>query len=177
MSKKKSIALRRPADYNLKSSKEVVGPLVPVLKDKNGRLIDGLHRLHADKDWPTRTIAISGVKSDIARIVINVQRRQVPPKEKTKMLKDLAKKTGWSPEQIAEKTGMSVSWVRKYLPSKYKNKEMAKLAKKKHRERKKSSRPKCPNCESVVIPIFVCTECGYMDQRQGEKGKRLKKCL
>jgi len=90
MARKNSAALHRPADYDLKESKELVGPLIPVLKDKNGRLIDGLHRLHADKNWPTHTIPISGIKSDIARIVVNVQRRQVLPKEKTEMLKDLA---------------------------------------------------------------------------------------
>ena len=171
MPKKKSIALRRPADYDLKRSKDVVGPLVPVLKDKNGRLIDGLHRLYADKNWPTVTVPIHGVKSDIARIVINVQRRQVPPEEKTKMLKDLAEKTGWNPDQIAEKTGMSVSWVRKYLPSKYKNKEMAKLANKKHVKRRKQSRPtnKCPDCGGTITRAIICSECGYMGQSQGKK--------
>lgn len=164
--KKSSLALRRPADYDLNKSKEVVGPLLPVLKDENGRLIDGFHRLHADKDWPTLTVPIQGVESDIARIVVNVQRRQVTPREKTEMLKDLAEKTGWSPEQIAEKTGMSVSWVRKYLPSKYKDKEMVKLAEKKHRKAKKSSGSikKCPDCESAVIAVFICTECGYMTE-------------
>lgn len=174
MAKKNSIALHRPADYDLKKSKEVVGPLLPVLRDKNGRLIDGLHRLHADKNWPSLTIPIHGVKSDIARIVVNVQRRQVTPKEKTQMLKDLAEKTGWNPEQIAEKTGMSVSWVRKYLPSKYKNKEMAELAKEKHsKRRRKSARPnnKCPDCGGTMIPVFVCSECGYMIERRKELRK------
>ena len=161
---KKSIALHRAADYDLKKSKEVVGPLLPVLRDKNGRLIDGLHRLHADKNWASLTLPISGVESDIARIVINVQRRQVSPKEKREMLKGLAEKTGWGPEEIAEKTGMSVSWVRKYLPSEYKNNMMAELAKKKHSKRSKpvQSTDKCPDCGCTMIPFFICSECDYM---------------
>jgi ribosomal protein L32 len=173
MTKKNSIALRRAADYDLKKSKEVVGPLVPVLRDKNGRLIDGLHRLHMDKNWPTMTIHTQGVDSDIARIVVNVQRRQVLPKEKTEMLRDLAGNTGWGPEQIAEKTGLSVSWVRKYLPSKYKNKQMAKIAKEKHSKRRRQQRPanKCPDCGGTTIPVFVCSECGYMIERRKELRK------
>lgn len=163
LTRKSSLALHRAADYDLKKSKEVVGPLLPVLKDENGRIIDGIHRLEADRNWPTQTVPIHGVDSDIARIVINVQRREVPPKEKTGMLKDLAEETGWSPEEIAEKTGMSVSWVRKYLPSKYKNKEMAKLAEKKHEKRRKPALPtnECPDCGATMTRVFVC-ECGYM---------------
>ena len=165
MAKKKSSALHRAADYDLKKSKQVVGPLLPILKDKNGRLLDGFHRLRADKNWPTLTIPVEGVKSDVARIVVNIQRRRVPRREKTRMLKDLAEKTGWTAEEIADKTGMSVSWVRKYLPSKYKDREMAKLAEKKHRKGEKS-RPikRCPNCGNPMIPVFVCSECDYMGQ-------------
>jgi len=170
--KKKSIALRRAADYDLKKSKEVVGPLLPVLRDKNGRLIDGLHRLHADKDWPTLTLPIRGVDGDIARIVVNVQRRQASPKEKTEMLEDLAEKTRWSPEEIAEKTGMSISWVRKYLPSQYKDKAMADLANKKHEKARKivsvEKASNCPNCKSNLVLVYVCPECGGMTEKVSE---------
>jgi ribosomal protein L32 len=58
---------------------------------------------------------------------------------------------------------MSVSWARKYLPSEYKNREMAMLAKKKHRIRRKLRQiNKCPDCGCTVIPVFICSECGYM---------------
>lgn len=169
MARKKKVALHRAADYDLKKSIKVVGPLLPVLRDKNGRLIDGLHRLHADKNWPTVTIPIHGVNSDIARIVVNVQRRQVSRKEKTEMLRELAEKTGWSPEEIAEKTGMSVSWVRKYLPSQYKDKAMADLANKKHEKAERIVSVEevevCPNCESNIILLYVCLECGDVTEK------------
>ncbi len=39
--------------YNLKDSKEIIGPLYPRIIDKQGREIDGFHREEADSEWPT----------------------------------------------------------------------------------------------------------------------------
>lgn len=33
--------------------------------------------------------------------------------------------TGWTPQQIAEATGMSYAWVMKYLPDEFKDEEKA----------------------------------------------------
>jgi ParB-like chromosome segregation protein Spo0J len=159
-----AIKLAYTDDYDIKKSVEKLGPLYPVLKSADGKIIDGIHRKHADKNWPEHTVNVTGDMVLVARIVANMQRREVSPKEKTDLLKELAEATHWTPEQIAENTGMSISWVRKYLPSKYKNNEMAKLAKKKHAKRRKPVRPtnKCPDCGCTMIPFFICSECGCM---------------
>jgi ribosomal protein L32 len=158
--------LAKNDEYDIKKSKEKIGPLYPVLKSADGQIIDGKHRKLADKDWPECTVNIKGDAVLIARIVANVQRREVSPKEKTDMLKELAEATHWTPEQIAENSGMSISWVRKYLPSEFKNGDMAKLASKKHEKTRKTvsakELPVCPSCKSEMILVRVCEECGEM---------------
>jgi ribosomal protein L32 len=162
--RRSAIKLRNTEKYDIKKSALTIGKLYPVLKSADGKIIDGMHRKHVDKNWPEHIVNVSGHMATVARIVANVQRREVSPKEKTNMLRQLAEETHWTPEQIAEKTGMSISWVRKYLPYKYKNKEMGELAKKKHGKRRKLVRPanKCPNCGCTLIPVFICPECDYM---------------
>jgi len=65
----------------------------------------------------------------LARLISNVCRRHVPAEEKTELLGRLGEiylKEGVEPGKIAykiaEKTGMSYTWVMKYLPDKYKEK-------------------------------------------------------
>ena len=114
----------------LESSSRHVGRLYPVLVDKHGNVIDGLHRLSADEKWPK--VTVEGVETEeqrlIARLVSNVCRRNVPAKEKTEMLGRLGEiyiAEGVDPKKIAEvimkKTGMSYPWVMKYLPEKFKD--------------------------------------------------------
>ena len=160
---------RKTDEYDIKKSMEKIGPLYPVLKSADGKIIDGMHRKHADKNWPEHVVNVSGHMTTVARIVANVQRREVSPREKTAMLKELAEETCWTPEQIAENTGMSISWVRKYLPSQYKDKAMADLANKKHERARKivsvKEVPICPNCKSNLVLVFVCPECGGMIEK------------
>jgi len=72
----------------LKVSGERAGRLYPVLLDKHGNVIDGMHRLTADKKWPK--ITIENIETEeqrlIARIISNVCRRHIPAKEKMEML-------------------------------------------------------------------------------------------
>ena len=72
----------------LKVSSERAGRLYPVLVDKHGNVIDGLHRLAADEKWPK--VTVEGVETEeqrlIARLVSKVCRRNVPAKEKREML-------------------------------------------------------------------------------------------
>jgi hypothetical protein len=114
----------------LKVSGERAGMLYPVLVDKYGNVIDGLHRLAADKKWPK--VTVEGVETEeqrlIARLVSNVCRRNVPAKEKREMLGRLGEiylkegvEKGKIAYKIAEKTGMSYQWVMKYLPEKFKD--------------------------------------------------------
>jgi hypothetical protein len=107
-----------------------VGMLYPVLLDKYGNLIDGLHRLKADPTWPLFTL--SHIDSDedrlIARLIVNCCRRSVTAKEKSRMLEDLGElylKRGVKPgaelaKKISDVTGMSLRWVMMYLPAKFK---------------------------------------------------------
>lgn len=106
----------------LRPTYEKLGALSPVLRAQSGEVIDGLHRLKVDPGWHSLVVydINDPVKVAMARLVINVCRRQVPVEEKTELLATIAKLTEWTPQQIAEATGMSYTWVMKYLPDEYK---------------------------------------------------------
>lgn len=89
-------------EYDLKKS-EKIGQLYPVIKDKFGNIIDGKHRLQADPDWRTETIANidSEEKLLVARAVANWHRRAVPESEKREWINGLA--------EIYKKQGLKIS--------------------------------------------------------------------
>lgn len=129
---------RKPILKYLASSSKHAGRLYPVLVDKYGNIIDGVHRLTVDKNWPK--VTVEGVETEeqllIARLISNVCRRNVPAKEKTEMLGRLGeiyRKEGIKPGEIAykiaEKTGMSYQWIMKYLPEKFKDPSQSNRAK------------------------------------------------
>jgi len=114
---------------DLKASSERVGRLYPVLLDRHGNVIDGQHRLAADESWPK--IRLETVETEkerlLARLISNVCRRYVPPREKAEILERLGEiylqegiEPGKVSHKIAEETGMSYQWVMKYLPEKFK---------------------------------------------------------
>jgi len=114
---------------DLRHSSKIVGKLYPVLLDADGNIIDGQHRLAADSDWPA--VRLFHIRSEkerlLARLISNACRRTVSPKEKKEMLGRLGAiylKEGGKPGKLAyrlaEETGMSYTWVMKYLPDKYK---------------------------------------------------------
>jgi hypothetical protein len=120
----------KPIISYLRFSSKNVGRLYPVLIDKQGNVIDGLHRLKADKNWPK--IKLENVETEeqrlITRLISNACRRNVPAKEKIETLAKLGEiyqkegvKPGKIAQKIAEKTGMSYTWVMKYLPEKLKD--------------------------------------------------------
>ncbi len=102
------------AEY-LRPTFDAVGELVPVLVTVDGQVIDGKHRLALNPNWEKRTLTKLNdpVKAAIARLVINIVRRRVSGEE----------------QQIAQSTGMSYSWVMKYLPSEFKIAEKAEAGK------------------------------------------------
>ena len=106
----------------LRRTKELFGPLYPVLVAPDGSVIDGLHRLEADPDWPRVTVdwLTNPVDAKALRIIANVVRREVSAEEKAEALGALIEMTGWKPKELAEALGMSYRWVMKYLPDKYK---------------------------------------------------------
>jgi transcriptional regulator with XRE-family HTH domain len=135
-------------------SGERAGRLYPVLLDRHGNIIDGMHRLTADKKWPK--ITIENIETEeqrlIARIISNVCRRHIPAKEKREMLGRLGEiyqkegvEQGKIAYKIAEKTGMSYRWVMKYLPNQFKDdvkSESARAARRAAEDAKRSEEPK-----------------------------------
>jgi len=106
-------------EVDLALSKEKIGALVPILKDKYGNVIDGFHRIKVDEEWPSITLnhIQDPVQLSLARIVANVQRRdvQADPKELSELLSEVKRLTGWTQSQIADAISMSQQWVSKYL--------------------------------------------------------------
>jgi len=116
-------------EYDLRKSEKDVKQLYPVLLDKKGRVIDGLHRLNVDANWRTETLEHIDDEEKFlkARIISNIHRRVVPATEIRAWVNDLAeialqkgiqvgKISGW----IADETGYASDTVRNYLDEKYK---------------------------------------------------------
>jgi len=114
----------------LRSSSERVGQLYPILLDYHGNIIDGEHRYGVDMGW--MTIRLDHIRTEkdrlIARIISNNVRRSVPQSEKTELLAKLGEfylsegvEPGKISQKIMEETGMSYTWVMKYLPERFKD--------------------------------------------------------
>jgi hypothetical protein len=120
---------RKDAISELRASGKRVGRLYPILLDRHGNIIDGLHRFEADENWPKIVLENIGTVKEklIARLVGNVCRRHVSAEEKSALLERLGEvyfnegvEPGKIAYEIAEETGMSYRWVMNYLPDKYK---------------------------------------------------------
>lgn len=128
-------------EYDLKKSEDKVGQLYPVLLSKDGKVIDGLHRLKSDKGWRTETLEHidDEEKLLLARAISNWHRREVPRSEKKKWINGLAKiyqekgykvegtpkqGRGAVPNEIADKiaieTGLHRATVNDYLLDRFK---------------------------------------------------------
>lgn len=120
---------RKDAISELRASSKRVGRLYPILLDRHGDIIDGLHRFEADENWPKIVLENIGTVKEklIARLIGNVCRRHVSAEEKSELLERLGEvyfnegvESGKIAYEIAEETGMSYRWVMNYLPDKYK---------------------------------------------------------
>jgi hypothetical protein len=161
-------------DFDLAKSKEVIGPLYPILVTEHGKIIDGYHRKQVDSQWPTQTLKIDEKQIPIVRAVANLQRRDIGDREKRKLLKNLAKATCWTSEEIAEKLGWSVEWVRKHLPAEFKDQKMRELAKRKH---EKVGKPRIrrgygKNSVRFAYSDCSCLECPHWRKNECAGGKR-----
>lgn len=130
------------SEYDHKKSTKVVGQLYPVIVDKAGNVIDGLHRKEADPNWKTEVHPEidSQEKFLLARCVANWHRRQVPREEKEEWINGLAeiyKKEGLEVRRIkgstrvneivnkiAEVTGLDATTVRDYISPEFKQMEI-----------------------------------------------------
>lgn len=110
------------APYSLAASREGLGELSPVLKDVDGNVIDGFHRLGENAAWHTITVSTidTPVKLELARLAVNFNRRKVSPEELSQRITFLVK-SGLKPEEIAKQTGISKATVYRYTPQEMKN--------------------------------------------------------
>ena len=110
-------------EYNLAESLKNLGPIVPVIKDKYGNIIDGFHRLEIDPNWPC--IVLEWVdtpeKLELARLAVNYVRRNLTPIELTDRITTLIK-AGVKPDEIVNITGISKATVYRHIPQGLKNK-------------------------------------------------------
>jgi len=114
----------------LKSSSKRIGQLYPILVDYHNNIIDGEHRSRLDEKW--RRVRLEQIRTEedllVGRIISNTVRRIVSHKEKKEILERLGKiylskgvKPGMIAHKIANETGMSYTWVVKYLDHKFKD--------------------------------------------------------
>lgn len=117
-------------NQQLKSSLKRAGQLYPILIDYHGNIIDGEHRFIVDEKW--RRVTLEHIRTEeellIARIIANNVRRSVRRREKTELLERLGRiylnegvEPGRIAHKIADETGMSYTWVMKYLPQRFKD--------------------------------------------------------
>jgi hypothetical protein len=124
--------------YDLKGSTKLVGQLYPVLKAKDGEILDGVHRSEADESWRAETLKNidSQEKKLAARLIANFHRRKVSREEKAELINCLAElykeqglqvnphgshKPNEIADRIAQVTGIHVQTVRRYLNEEFKN--------------------------------------------------------
>ena len=143
---KKSLHQRECLD----KSSEAIGQIYPVLRDAEGRVIDGFHRLDADPDW--KSVTLENVKTEEDRLLVafhvNLGRRKVSKAEKSEYINTLAQiywEQGLRPKAKTEINGrtyyrneitakleeslkgiMSRWGISKFLLPIYKNQELSK---------------------------------------------------
>lgn len=111
----------------IRKSKEIVGPLLPCVRDQDGNLLAGKHRKVADENWPE---IVKHVKDELEREVLklhyNIQRR-VPLEETEASLLRIAEllvKKGIKPKNVCARVKKLVPFTPQYvellLPPKYK---------------------------------------------------------
>lgn len=143
--------------YNLKGSTALVGQLYPILKAKDGSILDGFHRSGAD-EWKSQTLENIDTeeKKLAARLISNFHRRRVPREEKERWINDLAalyrdqglkvyadgdKSQGANEiaDRIGEVTGISRRTVLEYLKDDFKQNNKKRENLNQHETRSKAS--------------------------------------
>jgi len=160
-------------EYDLKKSKNYIGPLYPILLDAKGRIIDGIHRAEADKNWSKITLSHIRTNKDflVARIVANICRRNVSIEERRLQLTELAKillsegvKPGKISGEISRLTGLKESWICELLPKQFKRaypREVFRVESpptvdiKAILEELEVTRLPCPFCEKELVIIHL----------------------
>ncbi|GAI06477.1 unnamed protein product [marine sediment metagenome] len=94
-------------ERDLKTSEKAVGQLYPVLRDADGNVIDGYHRLDVNSEW--KSVTLENVKTEEDRLIIaahvNLGRRTIGTGEKAEIINDLAEiyyQQGLKPKVLKE---------------------------------------------------------------------------
>ena len=118
----------------LKKSLDKIRPLNRVVKSKDGTVIDGLHRLAADPNWPT--VQLDEIDTEdkkiVARLTLNWMSRKVEPDEIKGAFTRLCQlhEDDWKghySQHIADITGWDIDTIEKYLPPEYKQIKEARI--------------------------------------------------
>jgi len=120
-----------PELAELVDSIKTYGVLEPILvRSKPSGILEvvaGERRLRAAKKAgipvvPVLIKTLSDEQAFILQLTENLQRRDLTEEEKSRGLGELARRTKWNAQQIADKLKMSYQWVMKYLPDEFKEK-------------------------------------------------------
>jgi hypothetical protein len=121
----------------IKKLREKIGEVYPIIVDKEGKIIDGWHRLEASPDWTKKVVDPKNRYEEALIWFAAHERRQTEKKEiQVKfitMAEELIKQgvdKGQIAAKIAEDTGYTLQYVLTHLPSKYKLEEKRAAGKK-----------------------------------------------
>jgi len=176
-----------PEMAELTESIKALGVLQPILvrPKPNGlyEIVYGQRRARAAEkaglvEVPVTIRFLSDEEAFTLQLTENLQRKDLSEEEKTRALGELAKRTGWNAQQIADKLKMSYTWVTKYLPAEFKDEEKAragalggesKSATLQHSATQRVAGPPAINCARCGDPIqgppvhledsYYCQEC------------------
>jgi ParB/RepB/Spo0J family partition protein len=118
-----------PEMADLTESIKALGVLQPILvrPKPNGlyEIVYGQRRAKAAEkaclvEVPVSIRFLSDEEAFTLQLTENLQRKDLSEEEKTRALGELAKRTGWNAQQIADKLKMSYAWVCRYLPEEFK---------------------------------------------------------
>lgn len=123
-------------EQGLKQSREIIGELLPVLKNKRGIIIDGRHRKAVNRNWKEEKVDLDELQTFVARLVINTQRRIADEADYREIAEHLIKKEPGKDryhvasgktvaDRISELTGIHERVVRYNLPDKFKGPQKA----------------------------------------------------
>jgi len=105
---------------DLALSEKTIGQIYPVVKDANGKILDGFHRKRENPNWKEVTLPIEDKLDGLrVRVHLNAMRRDVPRSEKEEWVRncrEILQSRGFKATQkeIALALGLSQQWVSNY---------------------------------------------------------------
>jgi ParB/RepB/Spo0J family partition protein len=164
-----------PEMAELTESIKAQGVLQPILvrPKPNGlyEIVYGQRRAKAAEkaglvEVPVSIRFLSDEEAFTLQLTENLQRKDLSEEEKARALGELAKRTGWNAQQIADKLKMSYTWVVKYLPTEFKDKEMSELGKLGAESRADSGKEQDLHVATRRVAETPCAHCGEPIQGQ-----------